>query len=76
MGVAFCPHCFEKQQRIDPLEQENQRLKQPLRYRQRQAERDKAQPRPRFWRASAVALWLGRPNCGRFDIGLGSLSCR
>ena len=27
MGVAFCPNCFEKQ-----------RLKQPLRYRQRQAE--------------------------------------
>jgi len=38
MGVAFCPHCFEKQQRIDQLEQENQRLKQQLRYRQRQAE--------------------------------------
>ena len=38
MGGAFCPNCFEKQQRIDQLEQENQRLKQQLRYRQRQAE--------------------------------------
>ena len=38
MGVAFCPGCFDKQQRIDQLEQENQRLKQQLRYRQRQAE--------------------------------------
>lgn len=38
MGVAFCPHCFEKQQRIDQFQQENQHLKQQLRYRQRQAE--------------------------------------
>ena len=38
MSVAMCPGCFEKQQRIDRLEEENQRLKQQLRYRQRQAE--------------------------------------
>ncbi|MGH2621758.1 MAG: hypothetical protein ACRDHG_14485 [Anaerolineales bacterium] len=38
MGVAFCPGCFQKQQRIDQLEQENQRLQQQLRYRQRQTE--------------------------------------
>ena len=38
MSVAMCPGCFEKQQRIDRLEAENQRLKQQLRYRQRQAE--------------------------------------
>jgi len=38
MSGAFCPGCFEKQQRIDRLEEENQRLKQQLRYRQRQAE--------------------------------------
>jgi transposase len=38
MGVAFCSGCFQKQQRIDQLEQENQRLKQQLRYRQRQTE--------------------------------------
>lgn len=37
-GVAFCPGCFQKQQRIDQLEQEHQRLKQQLRYRQRQSE--------------------------------------
>jgi transposase len=38
MGVTFCPGCFDKQQRIDQLEQENHRLQQQLRYRQRQAE--------------------------------------
>src|SRR3989442_1219935 len=38
MSVAMCPGCFEKQQRIDRLQEENQRLKQQLRYRQRQAE--------------------------------------
>jgi transposase len=38
MGLTFCPGCFDKQQRIDQLEQENQRLKQQLHYRQRQAE--------------------------------------
>lgn len=38
MGVNFCPGCFEKQRRIDQLEEEVRRLKQQLRYRQRQAE--------------------------------------
>jgi transposase len=38
MGVNFCPGCFEKQRRIDQLEEEVRRLKQKLRYRQRQAE--------------------------------------
>ena len=37
MGVAFCPGCFEKQQRIDQLEQENRRLKDQLRYREGKA---------------------------------------
>ena len=38
MGVNFCPGCFEKQRRIDQLEEEVRRLKQQLRYRRRQAE--------------------------------------
>jgi transposase len=38
MSRSFCPECFEKQQRLDRLEEENQRLKQQLGYRQRQAE--------------------------------------
>lgn len=33
-----CPACLEKQQHIDQLLEENRRLKQQLRYRQRQAE--------------------------------------
>ena len=32
--LSFCPDCFEKQRRIDQLEEENRRLKQQLRYRQ------------------------------------------
>jgi transposase len=38
MGVAFCSGCFEKQQKIDSLEEENKRLKTQLRYR---AEKEK-----------------------------------
>ena len=38
MGVAFCSGCFEKQQRIDSLEEENKRLKAQLHYR---AEKEK-----------------------------------
>jgi hypothetical protein len=38
MGVNFCPGCFEKQRRVDQLEEEVRRLKQKLHYRQRQAE--------------------------------------
>lgn len=38
MGVNFCPGCFEKQRRIDQLEEEVRSLKQKLHYRQRQAE--------------------------------------
>lgn len=34
MGIAFCPGCFEKQQKIDSLEEENKRLKAQLHYRQ------------------------------------------
>lgn len=34
MGVAFCLGCFEKQQKIDALEEENKRLKSQLHYRQ------------------------------------------
>jgi hypothetical protein len=37
MGLNFCPGCFEKQRRIDQLEEEVRSLKQKLRYRQRQA---------------------------------------
>jgi transposase len=36
--VNFCPECFEKQRRIDQLEEENRRLKQQLRYRERQVQ--------------------------------------
>jgi hypothetical protein len=36
MSVNFCPGCFEKQRRIDQLEEEVRRLKQKLRYRERQ----------------------------------------
>ena len=38
MGVNFCPGCFEKQRRIDQLQEEVRSLKQKLRYRQRQAQ--------------------------------------
>jgi transposase len=38
MNVNFCPECFEKQRRIDQLEEEVRRLKQKLHYRERQAE--------------------------------------
>jgi transposase len=38
MGVNFCPGCFDKQRRIDQLEEEVRSLKQRLHYRQRQAE--------------------------------------
>ena len=34
MGVAFCLGCFEKQQKIDALEEENKRLKAQLHYRE------------------------------------------
>ncbi len=34
MGIAFCPGCFEKQQKIDALEEEIQRLRAQLRYRE------------------------------------------
>jgi transposase len=34
MGIAFCPGCFERQQKIDALEEENKRLKAQLHYRQ------------------------------------------
>ena len=36
--MNFCPECFQKQPRIDQLEEEVRRLKQKLRYRERQAE--------------------------------------
>ena len=35
MNRSFCEGCFQKQQRIDQLTEENERLKQALRYRQR-----------------------------------------
>lgn len=35
MNRSFCEGCFEKQQRIDQLTEENERLKQALRYQQR-----------------------------------------
>jgi len=38
VGLNFCPDCFEKQRRIDQLEEEVRRLKQQLHYRERQAE--------------------------------------
>lgn len=34
MGIAFCPACFEKQQKIDALEEEIKRLKAQLHYRE------------------------------------------
>lgn len=34
MGLAFCPPCFEKQQKIDQLEEEIRRLKSQLHYRE------------------------------------------
>lgn len=36
--MAFCEGCFEKQLKIDRLEEENQRLKQKLRYEERKTE--------------------------------------
>jgi hypothetical protein len=33
--MAYCKDCFEKQQRIDNLIEENKRLKDQLRYRER-----------------------------------------
>lgn len=38
MSLAFCEGCFEKQQKIDLLLEENRRLKEQVRYRQRRAE--------------------------------------
>jgi transposase len=38
MGVNFCPGCFEKQRRIDQLQEEVRNLKQKLRYQERRAE--------------------------------------
>jgi transposase len=38
MNVNFCRGCFEKQRRIDQLEEEVRRLRQQLRYRERRAE--------------------------------------
>jgi transposase len=38
VGVNHCPGCFEKQRRIDQLEEEVRRLKQQLHYRERRAE--------------------------------------
>jgi transposase len=38
LKVNACPQCLEKQREIDRLREENTRLKQQLRYRQRQAE--------------------------------------
>jgi hypothetical protein len=35
--MSFCQGCLEKQRKIDQLLEENQRLKEKLRYRQRQA---------------------------------------
>ncbi|MGH9454342.1 MAG: IS66 family transposase, partial [Terriglobia bacterium] len=37
MGLNFCSGCFEKQRRIDRLEEEVRSLKQKLRYREREA---------------------------------------
>ena len=34
MGITFCPGCFEKQQKIDSLEEEIKRLKGQLHYRE------------------------------------------
>ena len=38
MGINFCLDCFEKQRRIDQLEEEVRRLKQQWHYRERRAE--------------------------------------
>jgi transposase len=38
MAVNSCPSCLEKQRQIDRLMEENQRLKQKLRYQQRKAQ--------------------------------------
>ena len=38
MTVNACPSCLEKQREIDRLTEENQRLKQKLRYQQRKAQ--------------------------------------
>jgi transposase len=38
MTVNLCPQCLEKQRRIDRLEEENQRLKEKLRYIERKAQ--------------------------------------
>jgi len=37
MGLSYCLGCFEKQRRIDELQEEVRALKQKLRYRERQA---------------------------------------
>jgi len=66
MSRSFCPECFEKQQRIDRLEEENQRLKQQLGYRQRQAEQGffgSATP------SSKVPLKLNAPEDQRYKRG-------
>ncbi len=60
MGVTFCLGCFDKQQRIDQLEQENQRLKQQLRYRQRQAEEGSLAPPPRRRKSPSSCLPLSK----------------
>ena len=36
--MGYCKHCFEKQRRIDELIEENKRLKEQLRYRERKEE--------------------------------------
>ena len=38
MNRSFCGECFEKQQRIDRLSEENERLRGQLRYRERTRE--------------------------------------
>ena len=35
MGINLCRECLKKQQRIDALREENQRLKQKLKYQER-----------------------------------------
>jgi len=35
MGINLCRECLKKQQRIDDLLEENQRLKQKLKYQER-----------------------------------------
>jgi len=37
-GRRYCPGCFEKQSKIDQLLEENERLRQKLRYEQRKAQ--------------------------------------